>query len=468
MNKDKYFLKNTAIFALGNVGTKLINFFLVPLYTYVLTTEQYGMVDFAFSCAALIEPIIMCNIGEAVMRFLMDRTEDENEVASTALVFILGGIFLGLVCIPVFYAVPTLRPFAVQSYLYVVLFATHLVVLYYLRGKEQLMQYTMCSLLTTFLIGLFNILFLVGFHWGVQGYFRAYNLAYLIVIIVAIVWGKEYTVVQHFHLNRDLTRKMFRFSIALVPNAMLWWMVNSSDRIMVTAMQGVSVNGLYTVSYKIPSLLTMASGIFMQAWTYSAVREKQLNASDDYSNQMFQKLFFFMAMVSGGLLFGLKFAFRVLFAPDYFIAWSYAPPLILGFFLMAMSTFVGTSYYVEKNTVGTMLSALSGAVINVILNFILIPSYGALGASIATCISYFVILLYRLVDTRRYLPIHILKPRLLANLFLLLLMTVSIYSGNQIWNVLLLGELLALLAVNLPFLKELLQMATQLVHKKVD
>lgn len=466
MNKNKYLLKNSAIFAIGNIGTKLINFFLVPYYTYVLSSEQYGTVDLLFTVCSLIIPGIMCNINEAVMRFLMDKNGRDDEVGSVALCFMVFGAVGGLILIPIFSLIPLTRPYVLEMYLYIILNAAHSVVFYYLRGKEELMKYAICSILTTLFIAVFNIGFLTVLHAGIKGYFWAYDISYLITIVIAIIWGKEYRVISNFKIEKRMIKSMFQFSIALVPNALLWWMINSSDRIMVSTMVGLSANGLYGVSYKIPSLLTTLSNIFMQAWTYSAISEKNENAGETYTNYVFDRLFGLMALVSGGLLLFNKVLFKVLFSAAYFESWKYSPSLIFGFFFLTMATFIGTSYYVEKNTVGTMLSALVGAVVNIILNFLLIPRVGTNGAAIATGLSYLVIFVYRYFDTQRYIKIEIFERKYLFTVLLLIALLVSGYLSDRLVPFACLLEFGILCFVQRNFIVQTLKTVFKVTHNK--
>ncbi len=79
-NRTGYLIKNTALFALGNLGTKIISFFLIPLYTNVLSTEQYGIVDLVVTISTIVVPILSLNIAESVMRFNLDRDADRNKI----------------------------------------------------------------------------------------------------------------------------------------------------------------------------------------------------------------------------------------------------------------------------------------------------------------------------------------------------------------------------------------------------
>ena len=435
MTKNQYLLKNSTYLAIGSLGTKLINFFLVPYYTYVLSSEEYGTIDLLFTLCTLIIPVVICNINEAVMRFLMDKDTNDNEVGSVAFVFLLIGSISTLFLVLIFKKINVTNAYAWHLYFFIIISGIHNVVFYYLRGREQLLKYSICNILNTLLIAILNIYFLTILHAGVNGYFKAYSISFAISSLIAFFWGKEYEVLGNFYFKPDLGRKMFTFSIALVPNSLLWWLINSSDRVMVSSISGLSANGLYGVAYKIPSLLTTLSQIFMQAWTYSSIREKQNNSDEQYTNYIYDNLFSVMSLVSCTLLVFNKFIFKILFARNYFEANQYAVPLIMGFFFLTMATFIGTTYYVEKNTVGTMFSALVGASLNIVLNILLIPHWGPYGAAIATALSYVVIYIYRAIDTHKYINLHVFKPQYGITLSVMAALMVINYVDNSLISI---------------------------------
>ena len=134
----RYLAKNTAIFAVGNMGTKLISFFLVPLYTNVLSTDQYGVADFVHTICMVLAPVIVLNIGESVMRFALDRDADYDEIMSIGIVLFAGSLIVGLAIIPITRCIETISDYAVYIYLYTVGLAGSQVLLCYLRGRNNL------------------------------------------------------------------------------------------------------------------------------------------------------------------------------------------------------------------------------------------------------------------------------------------------------------------------------------------
>ncbi len=84
--------------------------------------------------------------------------------------------------------------------------------------------------------------------------------------------------------------EMIKYSVVLIPNSFMWWIINSSDHIMVTSMIGVAANGVYAISYKVPTLINTFTGIFNQAWGYSAIKEEGSKDETEYSNKVFANL----------------------------------------------------------------------------------------------------------------------------------------------------------------------------------
>ena len=188
-SRGRYLAKNTAIFAIGNVAARLISFFLVPLYTNILTTAEYGVVDLVNTLCTVLAPILILNINEAVMRFALDKGSDYKKIMSTGLTIFVGAVFLGILVIPASSLFSEVAPYSTYIYFYTVTLAGSQLFLCYLRGKEKIALYSVGSVLQTMTIALFNILFLAVLHKGIKGYFLAYILSNVITILFAFIAG---------------------------------------------------------------------------------------------------------------------------------------------------------------------------------------------------------------------------------------------------------------------------------------
>lgn len=445
-SRSKYLLKNTVIFALGNFSTKLIAFFLVPFYTYVLTTEEYGVINLIFTLATLIGPFLMVNLQDAVRRFALESNADHKAILTIEWGVIIVGHLFGLLLIPLAKMYAPISSYSLELYFYIVSLSANTIFLEYLRGIEKMKAYSICSVLSSLIIAVLNIFFLTWMQLGVSGYFLAYIIAFTFSSLIAIIIGKQYTVFREWKWDKTLFRNMIKFSIPMIPNSLLWWVSSSSDHIMVTYFINAAANGIYTVSYKIPTLISTVSNIFMQAWQISAIKENDSKDNDDFSNIMFDGYIRFITLFTGFLLVIIKPFMYIYVNPSFVEAWKYTPVLIIGYAFSTLGTFVGTPYYVYKDMKGNMFSAASGAVINVILNAILIPTLGIQGASIATCFSYIVVFIYRVFDTRKYVILNFRKKEYVAFLSGILLLSALCYMNTQ-WKIFIMFIIYAYLIV---------------------
>ena len=122
MNKrNNYLLKNTFIFTIGNLATKVINFFLIPLYTNILTTNEYGLVDLITTVSTIAVPILTLNVMESVMRFNLDKDADHDEITKVGIIVLFFTTLIGFVLIPLANLFSVLKGFGIYIYIFSVL-----------------------------------------------------------------------------------------------------------------------------------------------------------------------------------------------------------------------------------------------------------------------------------------------------------------------------------------------------------
>lgn len=430
-SRGRYLAKNTAIFAIGNVASRLISFFLVPLYTNILTTAEYGVVDLVNTLCTVLAPILILNINEAVMRFALDKGANYKKIMSTGLTVFVGAIFGGIWVIPASSLFSEVAQYSTYIYFYTVTLAGSQLFLCYLRGKENIAFYSVGSVLQTMTIALFNILFLAVLHKGIKGYFLAYIISNIITILFAFIAGNVREVIRDYKFDIKLTKAMAAYSVVLIPNTFMWWIMNSSDRVMVTSIIGVAANGIYAVSYKLPSLVSTLTGIFNQAWSYSAIREDGAEDENEYNNMVFNRLISIVMLLSIALLTIVKPFLRLYVGMDYYSAWEYTPFLIIGSAYLTLATFMATSYTVHKDSFGYLFSATFGAALNIVLNFLLIPIIHVYGAAFATCISYIAVFAFRLIHTKKYIKYNIKNKEFIGGSVFLILSSISLFLDNS-------------------------------------
>lgn len=463
MERSKYLMKNTALFALGNIGTKLISFFLVPLYTNALSTSEYGVVDLVMTICMVLVPILTLNIGESIMRYSLDKDANYDKIMSVGYIIMFFSIVVGFFILPVSHFFTPIKEYGIHIYLYSITFGISQIFICNLRGREKLLQYAICNIIHTLSIALLNIYFLLIVKQGIIGYFWAYIIANLITTVYAVYASRTKF---HFSLDGQLMKSMIAFSIVLIPNSFMWWIMNSSDRIMVTAMVGEAANGIYAISYKVPTLVSTISVVFNQAWSYSAIKENKSDDNETYCNIMYDKLTKMLILFTGGLMMIMKPFLSFYVEKSYYVAWRYTPYLLIGFLFMTLGSFLATSYTVHKDSKGFLISGMFGAVVNLILNALLIPYLGVAGAAVATCISYFTVYVFRVWHTRKYLVIHVIQKEHLVGIFLLFILGGTMFVDNNVGQVILIAEYVLMLILFRKFIVDFFCMFTKLIRNK--
>ena len=430
--KDRagYLLKNTSIFALSNIAMKLINFILVPLYTYCLSTSEYGVADLLFAISSVLVPVITLNIVEGIYRFSLDKDADNDKILSISFVLLIFASIIGLLIIPIMKRFLEFSSYNLLFYFYVITSAFSQVLLTNLKGQEKLKKFAIGNILSTIFVALFNILFLLIMKMKVEGYFLSYIISNVLVAIYSFIVGNVANNLKNFNFDKKLFNKMTKYSIVLIPTSFMWWIMNSSDRIMISEFINSSANGIYAISYKLPSILTVISNIFNQAWMFSAVDLEDSEDNEKYNNKIFELLLSVLLIASVTLLILTKPFLKIYVSSEYYSSWKYVPYLILGSTFSVLGTFVATQYSVKKDSKGFLFSGLFGAILNIILNFILIPKIGVHGAAFATCVSYISTFIYRIIDTRKYIKINMKFKYFIAFLLLTISCITTYIEGN--------------------------------------
>lgn len=418
-------LRNIGFITVGSFASRIMAFVLVPLYTAKLSTAEYGSADLIFTTLSLLLPILTLEINEAVFRFLLDENKNKQiSVLSIGVFVSLMGVLTFVMLTPVMMLFDFLKN---HLYLVIGLFITNVMYVclsQFAKGIECVKVYSIAGVINTLIVGLLNVFFLVRLELKVEGYLLAYCLGYLgasLYLIFAMY--KNIRILPFYELPKTDIRQMLRYSIPLIPNAICWWINNASDKYILALFCTTSVVGVYSIAYKIPSLLSTISSIFFSAWQISAVEGYGTEENRAFHSKIYRAFFLSNAIICVVLIFGVRYIAHILYSNEFYEAWKYSLVLTGAYFVNAISTFLGTIYTTSKNTKMLLISSVIAAVINICLNFFLIPMWGAFGAAWATLISYVVVLVVRTYHTKKLMPIDYNKKEIV--LFVVALVGVS-------------------------------------------
>lgn len=457
MNRYKKLIKNTALITVGNFASKLLTFFLLPLYTAILTTAEYGVADLMTTTVNLITPFFTLIISEAVMRFALDKECDKKQVLSIGIFVTLLGSVVMLFFSPLIRISSDLKPYYVLFILYYFVTALQSVLSQFVKGIEKVTVYASSGVLHTMTFIAFNILFLVALKIGITGYLLSMVLSNAITVVYLILGAKLWRyIIPPKEVSRDLTRKMLQYSVPMIPNSLSWWVSNSSDKYMLTFFCGVAATGVYSVSQRIPSLFATISTIFISSWQISAIDDFGSKESVEFYSKIYRIYSTFNILTLSGLILITKPLARFLFSKSFYDGWQFVPVLLMAFLFQAMSSYLGTIYTSAKKTKMLFISTIISAMANIVLNAILIPILGAQGAAIATFVSYFIIWIIRLFDTKKILKLEI-AYKIDITSYLLLMVQVGLVVSNS--SFVYLGSctiFVLLVALNFSIIKEIL------------
>lgn len=399
--------KDTLLIALGNFGSRLISFLFVPFYTAVLSPEEFGTSDLITTTVKLLAPFFTLVIAESMMRFALDNENDPQAIWRIGCrVWTIGTLIL-LAASPII-LLTVLKDYYWFVIVYYVTASFHTVISCFIRGLSKVKLYATAGVVQTFFIVSLNLVLLLWLKKGLSGYMLSYIIASVLSSLYMIIFGKVYKL--GFNIaspDNTLQNDMLRYSVPLIPNNISWWISNVSDRYILTFLVGVAATGIYSVAYKIPTIIAVLSSIFMNAWRLSAVEDFGTEKSKRLFEGVFSKLTVLLVLAASFLMLINKPLAKLLFSKNFYQAWQYVPLLIMTSVIRAYCDFFGTIYTSAFKTRYLAISTAMGAVVNIILNFILIPICGIIGAAIATLISYMVIWISQLINSRKIMKLDL-------------------------------------------------------------
>jgi len=434
MKRDLF--KNTFIIAIGKFSTQVLSYFLLPLYTSILSTSEYGIYDLLVTICIFVIPLITIMMEESMFRFLIDEENEEGKkrVMSTACIYALMSTFvwcgLGyLVLLIVGYEYRTVFIlYMISSILMKLTNGTS-------RGLSKIKIYSLSNVILSILtIGL-NVLFIAVFRWGVNGLLYSTVLANVITCLFVLFKLKVYNYVKPKYFDKAKLKVMINYSYPLVPNNISWYIINISDRIIVTSFLGSSINGIYAMANKFPNIMNNFSSFFFTAFKENVAIAVKKDNYEKYYNEIYEIVHNAFIAISLLIISILPFIFNIFIKKDYVAAYEYIPILVIALYYGNMAGFYGTIFtaFKESKTIGK--STVCGAIINLVVHLGLIHFIGIYAAIISTLLSNYAVAIYRKTKLKKYVTLKSLKNYYLA-IFMLVLIASLYYLRNTYVNIL--------------------------------
>ena len=432
MTKESKLLKNTAIIAIGNLFTKCISFFMIPLYTSLMTTQQSGIVDLISTYTSLLIIVLTLQLEQGIFRFLIDvRDSYEKQKKYISTTILVLSVVNTIITIFMFII---LQCFQYKYTIYFILIIISGVGLYVLlqipRGLGNSMVYATGSCLNGSLCVILNTVFIAGLHWNVKGMLLAsilsQGIASIYVILKIKLW--EYIDIQKF--DKKVLKRLLRFSLPLVPNTLCWWVVNVSDRIIIKAFLSVAANGIYSIACKFPSTFSMVTNIFYTAWSEGAAETAEDQNRQSYYNNIMNAAVKFYSSACMGIIVILPLIFGYLVKNDFRNAYNYIPILMIAALFHSIADLYCSIYTAFKMTKQIAKTTVISAIINAVTNIILVKYIGLYAAAISTFLAYVIIAIYMHMEIKKEVSINYERKFLLREVIVYMIVLYVYYCKN--------------------------------------
>jgi len=390
-------IKNTSLYTIGNIIPQAAGFFLLPIYTRYLAPADYGIVSSMQVLNTILAVVFTLAVERSVYRLYWDyKTEKEKKDYLGSIVVALGGIativlallflFKGLVGL-IYKSIP-FYPFYVYAIITAYFTAFERVPKIYLQLRQKAGSFVILSIIQFFVNTGFVLWFIVGLKAGATGMLQGQMIGHGIMLPIFLFMAFK---IISFTVKPSILRESLKFSLPMIPGLLSAWVLNLSDRIFIERYFSLADVGIYSLGYKIAGLVLILSGAFNLA--YSPFFYKLANSNDQlaarkqlfsYNNTFVMVILLICFLIS---LFS-KEAIVILLDARYADAYKIVPIIALAYFVSQAGGLMNRSIYQEKKTVAIMLISIFSAVLNIGLNFLLVPILGAYGAAYATVLSF--------------------------------------------------------------------------------
>lgn len=464
--RTKELLKNTSILTISSFSSKILIFLLVPFYTSVLTTEEFGTYDLIISTIALLYPVLTLNIVDSVLRFSMDSSFEKSKIAAIGLKYTLISclIFLFIVILVSYQDIgidiQTLFPEIISYYIF---FSLYQLLIQLSKSLDKVKDMGIAGVLSTISIILFNLLFLLYYRLGLQGFLLANVLGQFVPVIYLFYKLREFDLRIVNLTDNQLDYKMIKYSFPILVALLGWWINSTLSRFIVSFYYGLSYAGLLSVAYKIPQILNTFHSIFIQAWQISAIKEFGKEGSKEFYGKYLAVVNTFLVFACAALIsFSIPLA-KVLYSNDFFKAWIYVPFLLVSTIINSSSSILASVLSAKKDSKSIGLSTIIGSIICIITTLLLIDIIHVQGVTIASLISSLFIYCYRLYIVRNDIILD-KKFTIITNWLILI-----IYSTSKIYFPSLFMDLIIfpiLILLNKIILRTFLEKLIHIANKK--
>ncbi|MGY4539093.1 O-antigen/teichoic acid export membrane protein [Mucilaginibacter sp. UYNi724] len=414
MNQSKSLLKNTFIYTIGNLGSKLLTFSLLPILSFYLSKKELGEYDVVLTTISMFVPFVSLQISDAAYKWLLNREAEDYDALRSKI--ITNGLLIIIVTSVIFLAAYfTVGAFVPLNYKYH--FAAILLSSIFLpyfqqvtRGLQKNKLYAIAGLSNAVFVLGFNILFLIGLKMKLEALFLALIIANFATCIILVQFSGVYKFINFKLYSTALQKQMLKYCLPLIPNSISWWLVNAADKFLILYYLGVNSNGIYAISSRLPSIITILNTIFILAWQDHSMTSKDSSIDSKTFDRFYTfELSFVLVLISAS-----KIIVEGIVSSSFIDAYKYMPMLFIGAAYSAFSAYFGAYYLKSGNTKGIFVTSIAGGVTNIVVVLLLIKHIGLYSSALGTFLSFMVMFVYRYIDLKKEINLKVNMLKLIS------------------------------------------------------
>lgn len=447
MNKYKKLASNTLIFGIGTFGSKILVILLSILYANYISPYDSGIKGNLETVALFLQPIFTFALQEYLIRFGLDKEYDKRKVFTTSACLTFFGMAALILIVPALRFIPIfdfITGYSLMLAIYVCTSSLRMLCAQFVRSRDMVKLYALDGILATLTLLIFSFLFIAGFKMGVKGVLLSVICSDLLSAVFLFFTANLKSFFNKKYFSISLAAKMMKFALPLIPTIVMWAVTSMSDKLFLTNMRsdkvelGLAATGIYDNAIKVPNLISMVSTIFFQAWNMSAIAENESADRGKFYERVYSAYESLLFIAAAGLIMISKPLTNFLIPDDKFAEYGtvyiYTPVLIIAAIFTALNQFLGGIYSATKHTQNSFWTSLATCVINLFLNYLMIPVIGIHGAAMATVLSYYFCFWARIIDARYYVPFRFSAVRSFINTGILVVMSIIVIKAPALWG----------------------------------
>ena len=456
-DKLKQLTKDTAVYGISTIVGRFLTFILVPFYTNVFSPSDYGVVSNLYIFIAIFNVVLIYGMDAAFLKFGSNIIMgDEKDNFSTPYLSVLGvSVILSFIILTLkvpIYAVLDIPSnfYPLIFYVAAILFVDSICVLPFikLRLERKAKKFAFFKIINIVVNVSLNLYLILILKWGIEAVFVSNLVASAVSFVLLFPSVLKYL---RLRIHKQLLKRLLKFGLPYLPAGLAAMLIQGIDRPILTHLTDLSTTGLYSANYKLGIFMLLFVNMFQYAWQpFFLQTAQEKNAKDVFAKVLtYFTLAAAFVLVVVSLFIGdfarISILGHTIIGSRYLGGLIIVPIILLSYLFNGLYGIFTAGIYIEEKSMYVPIMTAIGAVVNVGLNFWMIPRWGILGAAFATLASYFIMAVGYFIITQKIYKINYEYAKI-AKIFISVFIVAVFYYIQMIGNHLsLVNEFLMLL-----------------------